>query len=91
MRQVADQKFETPIPGLGRGNEIGLLAGALEVTTGLERQRLTDHELQQAQRETREAMDQVSNTIAEISAIMSGIEVDTAQQRNATQDFSRSV
>ena len=53
MRQVADQKFETPIPGLGRANEIGLLAGALEVfkTTGIERQRLTEHELQEAQRQ----------------------------------------
>jgi methyl-accepting chemotaxis protein len=36
-------------------------------------------------------MDDISNTIAEISAIMSGIEIDTAQQRNATQDISRSV
>jgi methyl-accepting chemotaxis protein len=36
-------------------------------------------------------MDDISSTIAEISAIMSGIEVDTAQQRNATQDISRSV
>ncbi len=53
MRQVADQKYQTPIPGLGRANEIGLLAGALEVfkTTGIERQRLTDHELQEAQRQ----------------------------------------
>jgi methyl-accepting chemotaxis protein len=53
MRQVADRKFETPIPGLGRANEIGLLAGALEVfkTTGIERQRLTEHELQEAQRQ----------------------------------------
>ena len=53
MRQVADQKYETPIPGLGRANEIGLLAGALEVfkTTGIERQRLTDHELLEAQRQ----------------------------------------
>ena len=53
MRQVADQKFETPIPGLGLDNEIGLLAGALEVfkTTGIERQRLTEHELQEAQRQ----------------------------------------
>ncbi len=53
MRQVADRKFETPIPGLGGANEIGLLAGALEVfkTTGIERQRLTDHELHQAQRQ----------------------------------------
>jgi methyl-accepting chemotaxis protein len=54
MRQVADQKYETAIPGLGRANEIGLLAGALEVfkTTGIERQRLTDHELQQVLRQT---------------------------------------
>lgn len=53
MRQVADQKYETPIPGLGRANEIGLLAGTLEVfkTTGIERQRLTEHELQEAQRQ----------------------------------------
>jgi len=53
MRQVADRKYETPIPGLGGANEIGLLAGALEVfkTTGIEQQRLTDHELQEAQRQ----------------------------------------
>ncbi len=53
MRQVADRKYETPIPGLGGANEIGLLAGALEVfkTTGIERQRLTDHELLEAQRQ----------------------------------------
>ena len=41
--------------------------------------------------DTREAIDAISNTIAEISEIMSGIEVDTSQQRNATQDISRSV
>ncbi len=40
---------------------------------------------------TREAIDAISHTIAEISEIMSGIEVDTAKQRNATQDISRSV
>ena len=42
MREVAEQKYETPIPGLGSSNEIGLLAGALEVfkTNGIERQRL---------------------------------------------------
>jgi len=38
---------------LGRANEIGLLAAALEVfkTTGIERQRLSEHELQEAQRQ----------------------------------------
>jgi methyl-accepting chemotaxis protein len=53
MREVADQKYATPIPGLGRANEIGQLAGALEIfkTTGIERQRLTEHELQEAQRQ----------------------------------------
>ena len=51
MREVADQKSETPIPGLGGSNEIGLLAGALEVfkTTGVERQRLTEQQLHEAQ------------------------------------------
>ena len=53
MREVADQKYDTPIPGLGGSNEIGLLAGALEVfkTNGIERQRLTEQKLQEAQRQ----------------------------------------
>jgi methyl-accepting chemotaxis protein len=53
MRDVADQKYDTRIPGLGRPNEIGQLAGALEVfkTNGVERQRLTERELQDAQRQ----------------------------------------
>ncbi len=51
MREVADQKFETQVPGLGGSNEIGLLAGALEVfkTNGIERRRLTERQLQEAQ------------------------------------------
>jgi methyl-accepting chemotaxis protein len=51
MREVADQNYQTTIPGLGNANEIGLLAGALEVfkTTGIERLRLTDQKLQEAQ------------------------------------------
>ena len=51
MREVADQKFETAVPGLGRTNEIGLLAGALEVfkTNGLERRRLSEQQLHEAQ------------------------------------------
>ena len=53
MREVADQKYDTPVPGLGRANEIGLLAAALEVfkINGIERQRLTEHELLEAQRQ----------------------------------------
>src|SRR6266702_747359 len=51
MREVADQKFETQVPGLGGTNEIGLLAGALEVfkTNGIERRHLTERQLHEAQ------------------------------------------
>jgi methyl-accepting chemotaxis protein len=54
MREVADQRFETPVPGLGATNEIGLLAGALEVfkTNGIERCRLTEQQLQEAHRQS---------------------------------------
>ncbi|WP_441241358.1 methyl-accepting chemotaxis protein [Tardiphaga sp. 768_D3_N2_1] len=50
MREVADQKYETFIPGSGKSNEVGLLAAALDVfkTNGMERQRLTAQELQDA-------------------------------------------
>ena len=54
MREVADQKYDTTIPGLQRSNEIGLLAGALEVfkTTGIERQRLTEQRLREAEQQS---------------------------------------
>ncbi|MBO4221366.1 methyl-accepting chemotaxis protein [Bradyrhizobium neotropicale] len=80
MREVAEQKYETPIPGLGRSNEIGLLAGALEVfkTNGIERQRLTDQELRDAhnQRERTRYLDKkirdfnglVANVVGSVAA-----------------------
>ncbi len=54
MRRIADQKYETPIPGLGKKNEIGVLAAALDVfkTNGIERQRLTKQQLQEAERQS---------------------------------------
>ena len=53
MRQVARQNYDTAIPCLGRTNEVGELANALEVfkTTGIERQRLTAQELHEAKRQ----------------------------------------
>jgi methyl-accepting chemotaxis protein len=80
MREVAEQKYETPIPGLGRSNEIGQLAGALEVfkTNGIERQRLTDQELRDAhdQRERTSYLDEkirdfnglVANVVGSVAA-----------------------
>ena len=51
MREVADQKFDTEVPGLGKSNEIGHLAGALEVfkTNGIERRRLSEEQLRESQ------------------------------------------
>ena len=53
VQKIADQKYDTAIPGLGKTNEIGVLAGALEIfkTNGLERQRLTGQQLAEAQRQ----------------------------------------
>ncbi|MGE5157661.1 MAG: methyl-accepting chemotaxis protein [Gemmatimonas sp.] len=53
MREVADQRYETPIPALGGSNEVGLLAGALDIfkTNGIERQRLTEQKLLEARRQ----------------------------------------
>ncbi|MDB5654199.1 MAG: methyl accepting chemotaxis protein [Tardiphaga sp.] len=58
MQGVAEQNYETAIPGLGRANEVGELAHALEVfkTTGMERQRLTAQELQAAKRQGERAV-----------------------------------
>ncbi len=53
VQQIADQKYETAIPGSGKTNEIGLLAAALDVfkNNGLERQRLAEQQLLEAQRQ----------------------------------------
>jgi methyl-accepting chemotaxis protein len=74
MRQVADQKFETPIPGLGGANEIGLLAGALEVfkTTGIERQRMTEQRLREAQHQTERSRD-LDEKIEDFNGLIAGV------------------
>jgi methyl-accepting chemotaxis protein len=74
MREVAEQKYETPIPGLGRGNEIGLLAGALEVfkTNGIERQRLTEQELRDAQNQ-RERTHYLDEKIRDFNGLVANV------------------
>jgi methyl-accepting chemotaxis protein len=74
MREVADQKYDTPVPGLGRANEIGLLAAALEVfkTNGIERQRLTEHELLEAQRQ-RERSHYLDEKIKVFNDLVAGV------------------
>lgn len=74
MREVADEKFETPIPGLGHDNEIGLLAGALEVfkKNGIERRRLTEHELEDAQHQ-RERAERLEQQIRQFNETVAGV------------------
>ena len=74
MSEVAEQKFDVRIPGLGRSNEIGLLAGALEVfkKNGIERRRLTEQELHEAQRQ-RERTRQLDERIGQFNEMVAGV------------------
>jgi len=58
MRQIADEKYETPIPSLKKTNEIGHLAAALDIfkTNGMDRQRLTERQRQEAQKQAERAI-----------------------------------
>ena len=96
MREVAARKFETPIPGLGRDNEIGLLAGALEVfkTTGLERQRLTDHELQEAQRKvdrSRYLDDKICNFNGLVANVVGSVAASAVRLKSNAETLSQAA
>ncbi len=96
MREVAEQKYETPIPGLGRSNEIGLLAGALEVfkTNGIERQRLTDQELRDAhnQRErTRYLDEKVRDFNGLVANVVGSVAASAVRLRGNAETLSRAA
>ncbi|WP_027581502.1 HAMP domain-containing methyl-accepting chemotaxis protein [Bradyrhizobium sp. Ai1a-2] len=96
MREVAEQKYETPIPGLGRGNEIGLLAGALEVfkTNGIERQRLTDQELRDAhnQRErTRYLDEKIRDFNGLVANVVGSVAASAVRLRGNAETLSRAA
>ena len=106
MREVADQRFETPIPGLGGTNEIGLLAGALEVfkTSGLERRRLTEQQLHEAQRQAErstyldtrikgfnELVASVVDSVASSAAHLKGNAETLSRAANDTSDKANAV
>ncbi|MGY3608316.1 MULTISPECIES: methyl-accepting chemotaxis protein [unclassified Bradyrhizobium] len=96
MREVAEQKYETPIPGLGRSNEIGLLAGALEVfkTNGIERQRLTDQELRDAhnQRErTRYLDEKIRDFNGLVANVVGSVAASAVRLRSNAETLSRAA
>jgi methyl-accepting chemotaxis protein len=96
MREVAEQRYETPIPGLGRGNEIGQLAGALEVfkTNGIERQRLTDQELRDAhnQRErTRYLDEKIHDFNGLVANVVGSVAASAVRLRGNAETLSRAA
>ncbi|WP_454618100.1 methyl-accepting chemotaxis protein [Bradyrhizobium cenepequi] len=96
MREVAEQKYETPIPGLGRSNEIGLLAGALEVfkTNGIERQRLTEQELRDAhnQRErTRYLDEKIRDFNGLVANVVGSVAASAVRLRGNAETLSRAA
>ncbi|MGX9430769.1 MULTISPECIES: methyl-accepting chemotaxis protein [Bradyrhizobium] len=96
MREVAEQRYETPIPGLGRSNEIGLLAGALEVfkTNGIERQRLTDQELRDAhnQRErTRYLDEKIRDFNGLVANVVGSVAASAVRLRGNAETLSRAA
>jgi HAMP domain-containing protein len=97
MREVADRKYETKIPGLGRSNEIGLLAAALEVfkTNGIERQRLTARELQEAQRQgerSRYLDERIESFNGMVASVVGSVASSAVRlQSNAANDTSGKV
>ncbi|MBU6442735.1 MAG: HAMP domain-containing protein [Alphaproteobacteria bacterium] len=74
MGEIADQKFDTPIPGLGRCNEIGQLAAALEVfrTNGIERKRLGEAQAAEAERQARRA-DELDEEIQNFNVLVANV------------------
>jgi methyl-accepting chemotaxis protein len=96
MRQVADQKYETPIPGLGRANEIGLLAATLEVfkTNGLERRRLTEQELLEARRQgerSRILDEKIRNFNGLVAGVVSSVAASAERLKSNAESLSRAA
>jgi methyl-accepting chemotaxis protein len=96
MREVADQKYETPIPGLGSANEIGLLAGALEVfkTNGIERQRLTDQKLLEAQHQAERSRfldDTIHNFNGMVANVVSSVASSAIRLKSNAETLSQAA
>lgn len=94
MRRVADAKHDTEIPGLGRTNEIGQLASALEVfkTNSIERQRLTAQTVSEAERQV-ERSRELDRKIAEfnqtIAAVVGSVAAAAVRLRGNAETLSQ--
>jgi len=96
MRQVADQNYDTPIPGLGKTNEIGRLAATLEVfkTNGIERQRLTEQKLREAEHQgerTRYLDDKIHAFNDLVSHVVSSVASSAVRLKSNAETLSRAA
>ena len=96
MREVAEQKYDTFIPSLGKSNELGLLAGALEVfkKNGIERQRLTAQELRDAQRQGERAIyldEKIQRFNEQVANVVSNVAMSATNLQNSAETLSQAA
>jgi len=94
MGEIADQKFETSIPGLGRHNEIGQLAAALDVfrTNGIERKHLTEQQTAEAGRQARRAREldeEIQNFNVLVAKVVNSVATSAGQLKGNAETLSR--
>ncbi len=94
MGEIADQKFGTPIPGLGRGNEIGQLAAALDVfrTNGIERKRLGEEQAAEAARQTgraHELDEEIQNFNVLVANVVNSVANSAGRLKGNAETLSR--
>jgi len=94
MKLVADGDLQVAVPGSGRADEIGALAGALETFkhNGLEKQRLeADHERQKlaAEAEKRRSMSQLADGFeSSVSGVVDAVSAAATELQAAAQSLS---
>ncbi len=94
MGEIADQKFDTPIPGLGRDNEIGQLAAALNVfrTNGVERKRLGEEQAAEAERQARRAHEldeEIQNFNVLVAKVVNSVASSAGMLKGNAETLSR--
>jgi methyl-accepting chemotaxis protein len=93
MKTLAGGKLDVEVPGIGRRDEVGEMAGAVEVfkSNAVAREKLQISSIQVATQEAVGAIREISGTIERLSEISSTIAAAVEEQGAATQEISRNV
>ena len=93
MTSIAGQKFDTPIPCLGHGNELGLLAAALDIfkKNGIERIRLAEEQEFASQKERTRAKkfeNEVKSFEATVARVVDAVAAAATQMQSTSATLS---